>query len=95
VNSAISVIAEFMVIVWFGLVPVKLPVPVPVQDLNLWPAFAVALIVTVWPALYQSVLVVTDPGPLTFMVRKYSCWNANTMVVTDALPVNGWFEYHR
>lgn len=45
----------------------------PFQDVNLWPVFAVALMVTFWPVLYQPLLGVTDPDveELTFIVK----WN--------------------
>jgi len=69
VKFAVSVIADFMVIVAGLVVPVKLPLPVPVQELNLWPELGVALIVMAWPALYQPLLGLTVPGPLTFIVR--------------------------
>jgi hypothetical protein len=95
VKVAVSVIAEFIVIFAGFVVPVKLPVPLPVQDLNLWPAFAVALIVTVAPALFQPLIGVTVPGPLVCMVRKYWCWNEKTMVVDEAVPVNVCVEYQR
>ena len=71
VKFAVSVIAEFIVIVAGLLVPLKCPFPVPVQDLNVWPGLAMAVIVTVAPELYQPLLGVTVPGPLTSMVSRY------------------------
>jgi len=51
--------------------------------------------VTVWAALYQPLLGVTVPGPLTFMVRLYWWWKVKTVVVADAVPLNVPVEYHR
>ena len=66
---AVSVMAAFIVIVAGFMLVERLPEPVPFQDLNLWPGFAVARIVTFAPELHQPLLGVTDPGPLTSMVR--------------------------
>ena len=69
-NLAISVIGEFMVMVAGFVLPLKLPVPVPFQELNLWPTLGKALIVTVCPASRHPLLGEVVPiGPLTFMVR--------------------------
>jgi hypothetical protein len=46
VKLAVSVMAEFMVMVTVDVVPEKLPAPLPDQDMNLWPALGVAVIVT-------------------------------------------------
>ena len=95
VKVAVSVIAEFIVIVAGFAVPAKLPVPVAVHLVNLWPEFALAVIVFFTPELYQPLVGLTVPGPLTFIVRKYWCWNAKPMVVVEAVPVNAWAENHR
>ena len=43
------------------------PAMVPVQDRNVWPGLAVALMVTVWPALYHRPLLgAVDPAPEGF-----------------------------
>jgi hypothetical protein len=75
VKFAVSVIAPFMVTVAGLLVPVKLPIPVPVQEVNACPFLAVALIVTVLPALRHPVLGVTVPpvDGLEAVVRRYWC----------------------
>ena len=66
---AVSVMAAFIVTDAGLVVPLKLPEPLPFQDLNLWPVFAVAVIVTFAAAFCQPLLGVTVPGPLVFMVR--------------------------
>ena len=66
---AVSLIAEFMVIVVGLVAPVELPVPVPVHLVNLWPELALAVTFTFTPVLCQPLLGVTVPGPLTFIVR--------------------------
>lgn len=65
-NFAVSVIAEFMVTVAVAVVIVN----VPVHEVNTCPVLAVALIVTLLPALCQPLLGITEPGPLELMVRK-------------------------
>jgi hypothetical protein len=86
VKFAVSVIAEFIVIVAGLFEPVWLPVPVPVQDRNLCPVFviagespmsAVAVRIILCPALNHPLLGATDPTPdgFTFMVRRYCFWN--------------------
>jgi hypothetical protein len=68
---AVSVMAEFIVIVSVALFPVYEPVPSPLQLVNVYPDFGVSEMLTDAPWLYHPLDGETVPVPVgeTFMVR--------------------------
>ena len=77
-NLAISVIGEFMGIVAGLVVPVKLPVPVPFQELNLWPTLGSCRVAS---AEADVNVVVTVPARWALR-RRSSIFTSSSLVMT-------------